>query len=183
MHALAPIAHLTQRDPSLQCQRTDDAPDILDDETVEQFDIARSWVDRDMRRGRSVHIGRPVVFAERRSDPQAVRRQLGERERAPVGTAGMSIRQFDLLGGTAQPRSVAVGGALVKFYKSRAESSPVVTRIGSNPKRLECAPARSPAAFAFLLRRPPRRRSGSRRFRQGRDRASGLRQPIGGDVA
>ena len=127
--------HLTQRDPSLQCQRIDDAPDILDDETVEQFDIARSRVDRDMRRGRSVGIGHPVVFAERRSDPQAVRRQLGERERAPVGTAGMSIRQFDLLGGTAQPRSVAVGGALVKFYKSMAESSPVVTMMPVEPSK------------------------------------------------
>ena len=31
--------------------------------------------------------------------------QLGECQRAPVGGAGASIRQFDLFGGTAQPRT------------------------------------------------------------------------------
>jgi hypothetical protein len=50
-----------------------------------------------------------LVVAERRRDPQAVGRQLGERERAPVGGAGASIRQFGLFRNAAQPR--AGGGA------------------------------------------------------------------------
>jgi hypothetical protein len=57
----------------------------------------------------SVGVGQPVVVAECRRDPQAVHRQLGEGERAPVGSAGASIRQFDLFGGTPQLR--ARGGA------------------------------------------------------------------------
>ena len=64
----------------MQCQRVDDAANILDDETVEQFDIARSRGDRDMRRRRSVGVGQPVVVAECRRDPQADRRQLAKRE-------------------------------------------------------------------------------------------------------
>jgi hypothetical protein len=38
---------------AVQCQRIDDAADILNDKTVEQFDIARPRVDRDMGRSRS----------------------------------------------------------------------------------------------------------------------------------
>jgi hypothetical protein len=41
---------------AVQRQRVDDASDILDDEKVEQFDITRSSVDRDMRCGRSVGV-------------------------------------------------------------------------------------------------------------------------------
>jgi hypothetical protein len=57
-----------------------------------------------MRCGRSVGVGQPVVVAECRRDPQAIPRELGERERAPIGSTGASIRQLDLFGGTAQPR-------------------------------------------------------------------------------
>ena len=55
-----------------------------------------------MRRGRSVGVGQSVVVAERGRDPQAVGRELGERERASVGSPGASIRQFDLFGGASQ---------------------------------------------------------------------------------
>ena len=50
---------------AVQRQRVDNAADILDDETVDQFDIARARVDRDMRRRRSVGVGHPAVVAER----------------------------------------------------------------------------------------------------------------------
>jgi len=86
----------------VQCQRVHDSADILDDETVEQFDIASSGVDGNMRRGRSVGVGQPVVVAERGCDLQAVRRELCERERASIGSPGASIRQFDLFGGASQ---------------------------------------------------------------------------------
>jgi hypothetical protein len=112
--AAQPLDHAADR-LAVQCQRVDDAANILDDETVEQFDIARSRVDRDMRRRRSVGVGQPVVVAECRRDPQAVRRQLGECQRAPVGGAGASIRQFDLFGGIAQS-----SGTRSRVYSSSA---------------------------------------------------------------
>ena len=70
--AAQPLDHAADR-LAVQGQRVDDATDILDDEAVKQFDIAGPRVDRDMRRGRSVSVGQPVVVTERRCDPQAGR--------------------------------------------------------------------------------------------------------------
>jgi ABC transporter transmembrane protein len=58
------LDHAADRLP-VQCQRIDDAADILDDETVEQFDIAGPRIDRDMRGGRSVGFLRvfSTIFA------------------------------------------------------------------------------------------------------------------------
>src|SRR6185437_4236290 len=49
---------------SMQGQWIDDAADILDDETVEQLDMACSRIDRYMRRCRPVSVGQPVVVPE-----------------------------------------------------------------------------------------------------------------------
>ena len=68
----------------MQCQRVDDTADILDDKIVQQLDAARARVDRHMRRRRPISVGQLVVVREGSIDPQTVRREFGEGNRAAV---------------------------------------------------------------------------------------------------
>ena len=48
----------------MRLNRKADAANVLDDETVEQFDMASTQVDRHMRRCRSVGVGQPIGIGE-----------------------------------------------------------------------------------------------------------------------
>jgi hypothetical protein len=83
--------------------RVDDAADILDDQIVQQLDAARPGVDRHMRRRRPISIGQLVVVGESSVDPQTVRRQFGEGNRAAAADAGAAIHQLDFISRAAKP--------------------------------------------------------------------------------
>ena len=100
---------------TVQGQRVDDAADILDDQKVEHLDLARPDIDRHMRHRRAVGVGQLVVVLERRVDPQTIRRQIGEGERATIARAGAAIDQLDVIGRAAEPS----GGSPPDLFEQR----------------------------------------------------------------
>jgi len=87
-----------------------------------------------MRRRRSVGVGQPVVVAECRRDPQAVRRQLGECQRAPVGGAGASIRQFDLFGPSLREKREQAAPKPAETRKATAAASQTTNSESMHPR-------------------------------------------------
>src|SRR5262249_42937493 len=81
---------------AVQGQRIDDAPDILDDEILEDLDPAGARIDGDMRGGSTVSISVLMVVLEASFGFEARGRQFGERYRAAIARGCSFVGHLDL---------------------------------------------------------------------------------------
>jgi len=105
---------------AVEGQRVDDAPDILDDEIIDEIDPAGPRIDRDMRRRCAVDIGVLVVVLKARFGFQPAGRQLGECYRPAIARGGSSLGQIDFRGRATETGS-RCGADLVEQSRGALE--------------------------------------------------------------